>query len=290
MPVAPKSALLRVTTLAASVAASAAFALPAHAAFPGDNGAIAYTGPADPSCLVRDPSCGTAVYSVDANGSNPHRLMGDVQRPSWSPFGSELLVQYDNPQNLTSSTDLLRSSGAVEAAALTSGGADTGPVFSGDARSVFFERNGGIARASRHGFAPPVQVLRNAAAPTVSSTNRLAFVRGGDIYTSDLRGRHVRRLTRTRVREGAPNWGPYGDWLVYTRGKTGSRQIWDMPADGAWQERLTHGADDAGAAYSPDGGQIVFSRYAHLMVMDGDGENVHQIARQGLDPDWQPVR
>jgi WD40-like Beta Propeller Repeat len=283
--------LARASVFGAAAVTSALFALPANAAFHGGNGLIAYTGPGGgPTCVLGDPTCGVAVWTVQPDGSHPHKIAANSEKPNWSPFGSELAVQYNDPNGNSQYTDLLRPGGEFEFGQLTPGPQDLSPAFSGDAKHVFVMRDGGIARAARVGQAELVQIIQAGNSPASSGSDELAYERGGDIWTADQNGRHIRRVTKTRAREGAPNWSPSGKQIVFTRGAVNHRQIWVMNANGTHQRRLTHGADDAGPAYSPDGKFIVFSRFARLMVMNANGTGIHQIAAQGLDADWQPVR
>jgi hypothetical protein len=282
--------LARAGVLAAAAVTSALFALPASAAFHGGNGLIAYTGPGGaPNCALGDPTCGVAVWTVQPDGSHPQKIAPRSEKPSWSPFGSELAVQYNDVDNNQQYTNLLRPGGEFEFGQVTPGPEDLSPAFSGDARHVFVMRDGGIARAARVGPKELVQIIQAGNAPASSGSNQLAYERGGDIWTANQNGGAVRRLTKTKAREGAPNWSPNSKQIVFTRGAVNHRQIWVMNGNGTGQKRLTHGADDAGPAYSPDGRFIAFSRFGRLMVMNANGTGIHQIAPQGFDPDWQPV-
>jgi dipeptidyl aminopeptidase/acylaminoacyl peptidase len=281
--------LARAGAVAAAAVTSAIFALPANAAFHGGNGLIAYTGPdGGPTCVLGDPSCGMAVWTVEPDGSHARKIASSSQKPSWSPFGSELVVQFHNGDAQV--TNLLRPGGEYEFGGLTPGPDDLSPAFSGDAKHVFIMRDGGIARAARTGQAQLVQIIRAGNSPASSGSSQLAYERGGDIWTANQNGGHVKRVTKTKAREGAPNWSPNGKQIVFARGAVNHRQIWVMNSNGTHQKRLTRGADDAGPAYSPDGRFIAFSRFGRLMVMNANGSGIHQIASQGLDPDWQPLR
>jgi Tol biopolymer transport system component len=280
----------RTSVVAAVVIASAVFALPADAAFPGSNGLIAYTGPGGPTCVLADPSCGMAVWTVQPDGSHALKIADSSQTPSWSPFGSELVVQYNDTGDGQNWTNLLGPGGQDEFSNLTPGPQDLSPAFSGDARHVFIMRDGGIARAARTGPPELIQIIQAGNSPASSGSNELAYVYAGDIWTATQTGGHKRRVTNTTAPEAAPNWSPDGKQIVFSRGVLNHRQIWVMNANGTGQKRLTHGADDAGPAYSPDSKFIVFSRFGRLEVMNANGTGIHQIAAQGRDPDWQPVR
>ncbi|WP_229069819.1 hypothetical protein [Actinoplanes sp. DH11] len=79
----------------------------------------------------------------------------------------------------------------------------------------------------------------------------VAYVRGGDVYTS--KGTTEKRLT-TGGTSARPRWSPNGKQLAFLK----DGQLWTMNADGSGQRRLTTRAAD-GPSWSPDGKWIAFS-------------------------------
>ena len=87
--------------------------------------------------------------------------------------------------------------------------------------------------------------------------------------------------------------------IVFESGRDGNLEIYSMNSDGMEQTRLTHHeARDFQAAWSPNGGQIVFGSDRddrdgdlEIYVMDADGSNQRNLTHHpALDssPDWSP--
>jgi TolB protein len=79
-----------------------------------------------------------------------------------------------------------------------------------------------------------------------------------------------------------PTFSSDGQWIAYTVGYAdgGGRDIYRIRADDSGErERLTEDGSNSDPAYSPDGGQIVFSSWRdhdaeiYAMAADGDGEH-----------------
>jgi TolB protein len=79
----------------------------------------------------------------------------------------------------------------------------------------------------------------------------VAYVRGGDVYTS--RGATEKRLTTTGA-AARPRWSPSGKQIAFLN----EGQLWTMNADGSNQRRLTT-RPAAGPSWSPDGKWLAFS-------------------------------
>ena len=82
-----------------------------------------------------------------------------------------------------------------------------------------------------------------------------------------------------------------GAKIAYACWRDDNLEICVMDGDGGNQVRLTeHPAYDTEPSWSPDGTWIAFSRDYHIHVMDADGGNLMQIAKntRGWDPAWSP--
>jgi Tol biopolymer transport system component len=113
---------------------------------------------------------------------------------------------------------------------------------------------------------------------------RIAFVQGPDIFTMNPDGSDVRQLTAFTDDNGAfwENWSADGKLLVFSRFPALDffGQLWLMNAHGGNQHLLMNdpGFDDEAPSFSPDGSQIIFSRYGPL-----DGEFPCAIYRVNVD-------
>jgi len=80
-----------------------------------------------------------------------------------------------------------------------------------------------------------------------------------DIYTANVDGSHLRRLTSYGVYTAEATLSPDGKALVFTSLKDGDLDLYTMNVDGTNVRRLTDEAGyDGGAFFSPDGKQIVY--------------------------------
>src|SRR3954447_22172523 len=96
---------------------------------------------------------------------------------------------------------------------------------------------------------------------------KIAFARGGDIWTMNPDGSGQVNLTNDASTQGSPAWSPDGTRIAFEE----AGKIWTMKADGT--DRVL--SDDGGAivnrrdpAYSPDMTKIVFTNGAALFTMN----------------------
>jgi Tol biopolymer transport system component len=126
-----------------------------------------------------------------------------------------------------------------------------------------------------------------------------------DLYSVDPNGGTARALTHTTAEETEPALSPDGTQVAYVRAdarglscKGCPATIWIMNADGTNQRALTqpqNGQWDYDPSWSPDGTQIVFSRWyiagarpEHLFVVGAAGGPARDLGVVGASPAWGP--
>ena len=127
-----------------------------------------------------------------------------------------------------------------------------------------------------------------------------------DIFTANLRGEQLVRLTSTPGYDAEATIAPDGSRIVFTSVRDGDLDIYSMRLDGTDAKRLTATLGyDGGPFFSPDSKRIVYranhptdpeevARYKELLgrnlvepskleifMMDADGRNQRQITKNG---------
>lgn len=132
-------------------------------------------------------------------------------------------------------------------------------ISTGDGRttcSYFLPGNKKIVYASTHAAGkdcPP--------APERSATGKYvwAIYESFDIYTADLNGNIINRLTNTPGYDAEATVSPKGDLMVFTSVRDGDLDLYTMKLDGSNVKRVTKDLGyDGGAFFSPDGSKLVF--------------------------------
>jgi Tol biopolymer transport system component len=127
-------AVVAALALAACLLALVVRVEPSQAAFPGQNGKIAFAS---------DRDGGFEIYTMNADGSkqmNRSQDFGFEGDPSWSPDGGR--IAYSTSRDGGTEVYRMRSDGSAQKR-LTDNGVptDSGPVFSPDGRQIAFQSN-----------------------------------------------------------------------------------------------------------------------------------------------------
>lgn len=92
------------------------------------------------------------------------------------------------------------------------------------------------------------------------SAERVAFVYGGDLYTSRLDGSAVQRITSGPGAKTSPSFSPDGALLAFSAELDGNLDVYVVPSGGGVPKRLTwHPGRDVVQGFTPDGKAILFS-------------------------------
>jgi len=110
---------------------------------------------------------------------------------------------------------------------------------------------------------------------------RIAFNRGGSIWTASSGGGDERRLTRSRT-DHQPAWSPDGARIIFARGGA----LWIVRSGGGKaQPFATNGANPS---WSPDGLTLAFeNRIGRIVLIKRDGTHRHPLG-WGQHPSWSP--
>lgn len=82
---------------------------------------------------------------------------------------------------------------------------------------------------------------------------------GAEIYSSDLQGGDVKRLTNNKTYDAECVVAPNGRWILFGRQIDGKMDLWTMTPDGAEQKQITFTDDwqEGGAQILPDSETII---------------------------------
>lgn len=140
--------------------------------------------------------------------------------------------------------------------------------------------------------------LGNGVMPQWSPDSRsIIFASGRDqnaeIYTSDVEGSHLTRLTTDPAPDLSPAWSPDGLKIAFASSRDQNSEIYLMNADGSGLQNLTQNpAEDFGPSWSPDGRQIAFisnrDGNQEIYLMNADGSDLKQLAKTPTY-EWDPV-
>jgi TolB protein len=126
------------------------------------------------------------------------------------------------------------------------------------------------------------------------------YPQGAEIYTSDLDGGHVVRLTFNRNYDAEVTYAPDGHRILFGRQIDGKMDLWTMDPDGKNQKQITFTPDwqEGGSVYMPDNRTIILRAWKksdedkpvkpmQLFTVKEDGSDFRQITF-GEGTHWAP--
>ncbi len=283
---------------AAITAACLAAAAPADAAFPGQNGKIAFVQAGD-------------IWTMNADGSGQVNLTNDAvpqSSPSWSPDGARIAFDQDTGTNTRVWT--MNADGSGKAMA-TNGTfpQSRDPAWSPDGtRLVFSNFAGALWTMNPDGtgvvgpITPPLG--GNPSLPEWSPSGSLiAFQHGpsgcgpGSLSVIAPDGSNFATIfSNCNVNIFGSSWSPDAQRIAFN----GTDVLGCLPSDpcpdvgfftirpdGTDRQELPNGGPFP--AWSPDGTKIAFDSGSGIRTMNADGTGVSLSLAAGIEPDWQPL-
>jgi WD40-like Beta Propeller Repeat len=273
---------------------------PAHAAFPGANGKIAFQRNGN-------------IWTIDSNGSNPTELTnasGTNQDAGWSSDGSRIAFSTNRDGNYE--IYVMTGEGLGESRVTSYTGDDFHPTWAPDGQKIAFDRSQpSLDVFSANPDGTGVTNLTGGQGgnqPAWSPDGqKIAFIFGNNIFVMNADGTGRTQLTnyppptRTSFQEPRrPDWSPDGSQIVYALAfggvSFGESALHVMNANGSGGGQLGSTAypyDDDEPAFSPDGRYVVFECGDNLCVEPSDGSAESTVVPGTLPfdraPNWQPV-
>lgn len=320
----------RIMILAALLASLGAFALPqeAQAAFPGENGDIAFTNSnaCAPATISRIHPDGTGLTNLTCNPVLP----AFAQYPTFSADGKKIAFQLDPDDDTPFSRDLwvMDEDGSNRINVTNTDKLDEWQpqwfpssagkkiAYEGWRYSVTpentLEFHGGVrvGTLGEDGKVAKTMLLasygKNPAVSPDGDTIAFSRARGGqdaEIYLirpnkpEGPKNQPIQLTDNASYHDDSPDFSPDGKRIVYTSARgEGVRDIVTMKVNGSDKKNVTKNkaiVGDAYPAYSPDGRYIAFSRGNDLWRMKTDGSEKTRILAADVhayQPDWQPLR
>ena len=127
------------------------------------------------------------------------------------------------------------------------------------------------------------------------------YPKGAELYTSDLEGKDIKRLTNNQLYEAEASVSPDGQWILFGRQIDGKMDLWRMRPDGSGEQQITKTPEwqEGGAFYMPDGETIITrawrvedeaierARPMQLFTVKHDGTGLKQVTHdEGMH--WAP--
>jgi hypothetical protein len=268
-----------------------ALAAPAHGAFPGTNGRIAFVSTA--------ASTDGSIVTINPDGSGQQRITTPPAGyfdlyPDWSADGSRIAFKREGGP-LAGIYTVAAGGGTVTR--VTTDPTDNEPAWSPTGTRIVFESNNATGRDfySVNADGTGRSRITNSGGtgePDWSIDNRIVGREVGDqlfIVNPDGSGLHYLPGSG-RVQ---PDWGPDASRIVYWDAFPGG--ISTINDDGSGQAIVTTNPQHSYPSWSPDGSKIAYfwdtdsPQDTGIYTVNTDGTGAIRIVRDGVRPDWGPA-
>jgi TolB protein len=292
----------------------------AEAAFPGNNGKIAFFS----------NRSGNNIFTISPNGGTVTKLTfsNGASDPAYSPNGSRIAFKSSSRTNYEIS--VMNADGSRVRQLTNTSVAESKPTWSPNGRKIAFvasafEVDGSTdpeiwvmnadgserRRLTRNAFpdtqpswSPNGNKIAFVSART-GDTNRNIYVMDADPTTNDT-AVNLTPNTTTPLYQGHddnPDWAPSGNKIAYVHSREsnggGEPNIWVMNPNGANKTNLSNNRTTATMpAWSPNGAKIAYvgvrsgSTNRNIYVMSASGGNqgpINTNAAHDISPNWQPL-
>ena len=229
---------------------------------------------------------GSHIEAVEADGSERRVIFeGEPMRIAqiaWSPDGTR--IAYQNPIADERGIFVADPDGR-DAVRLTDGVNDAWPSWAPDGTMIVF---------SSTRYDPSIEPCEPAGSDATCPT---------DLYTIDVDGSNITRLTSDPAAEYRARWSPTGELIAFERNTEDpplmGSAIFTMNPDGTDVRQVStgDGGSDFWPSWSPDGTRVVFAAIRNedwgIWSVDADGSNEHMIlggtgAGYVDNPVWSP--
>jgi dipeptidyl aminopeptidase/acylaminoacyl peptidase len=277
----------------------------AQAAFPGENGRIAYSG----------------IFTVNPDGSDLRHVHNGGD-PQWSPDGTRIAFwlyteSSCNPSCSTAEADIwtMNADGSGATRITTEPGAEISPNWSPDGTRIVFDKGPDLWIMNSNGSGQSLLERSAFGASWSPDGTRIAFSSGrrfgylSEIFTIHPDGSGLTRITTVStdcsdlVPDSTvdPDWSPDGQKIVYYYGRDaypedcegGEASLHVVNADGSGDVEVVppDTSQPTSPAWSPDGSKLTFERDGFFSVWDLSTRQETTLPGSGFggSSDWQPI-
>ncbi len=270
------------------------------------------------------PACGKEpygifqIYTVNSNGGSRRELThGNLSSEdlAWSPSGKQIAFSKVTPGQEISAGHVYvmnANGGSLREVTRGGGGYDEFLGWSPDGTTLQFDRitdgigaifTVGLNGTDLHELTPNPNADDDYWGVWSPNGKKIAFDRTapsafGDIWVMNADGSGQKRLTTSRKDDFGSAWSPDNTRIAFMSDRTGSYEVYVMPATGGPQRQLSHttkGNNAEAPRWSPDGKQILYQGQVNgnyeLFVVNANGGGTKQltnVAFDNTDPTWSP--